>query len=245
LLEVLVTMSIMGIMLAVLVPALHATRSAARSIVCSTNMKSMAMEFHFFVRGESEASPGGGKGSASDKISINDFQESLYGLDEFWDPSRGDVVTLKSGDDPMLCPAGAVELKLRRGFPCSPKAFDPVEDVSVAMNMRLYRAVLTVKGKKLLAPAVSTRLGPRVLDRTHVPLVMDADGRAAVRKGIEPFYMAPPVKSGDPYANGRHWFPGLRHGGKATVGFVGGHVLTSSQPERERWDWAYQGDVGK
>jgi prepilin-type processing-associated H-X9-DG protein len=122
----------------------------------------------------------------------------------------------------------------------------PVESVSVAINMRLYRAVFTVKGKNLLASAAATHLTDRILGQPYVPLAMDVDGPLAASKGVDPFYIAPPIlDSDDPYQSGRYWSVGQRHGGKAIVGFIGGHVLGSSRPADERWDWAHQGEVGR
>jgi prepilin-type processing-associated H-X9-DG protein len=122
----------------------------------------------------------------------------------------------------------------------------PAEDVSVAVNMRLFRAVVDFRGKQILAPAAATHVSARVLDHPYVPLVMDVDGREAAKKGIDPFYIAPPIpETDDPYASGRYWLPSKRHRGKTIVAFVGGHVLSSSEPEEERWDWGYQAEVGR
>ena len=84
------------------------------------------------------------------------------------------------------------------------------------------------------------------MNHPYVPLAIDVDGQEAERLGIDPFYIAPASPGvDDPYGNNRYWLPSKRHGGKAIVAFVGGHVLTSANPEEERWDWEYQAEAGR
>jgi prepilin-type processing-associated H-X9-DG protein len=106
--------------------------------------------------------------------------------------------------------------------------------------------VATFMDRLMLAPAASTAVRTDILQHPYVPLLMDVDAAEAVRAGKEPFYIAPPLpgESG-PYAEGRSWIPGRRHSRMVNVVFVGGHVLASRAPERESWDWAYQGDTPK
>ncbi len=68
---------------------------------------------------------------------------------------------------------------------------------------------------------------------------------AAAARGHEPFYMAPSVADDDgPYADNEYWLPSLRHGGQMNVAFVGGHVVSTSTPQTETWDWQFQAEVG-
>lgn len=204
------------------------------------------MQFDFFASGNSEGGRGRSETLGADRFWINDFQDSLYNLYEFWDLREQETGHVEVGDNPMLCPAGARRLSKRKGLPCGRESVGPVEDVSLALNMRLYRAVVDFQGKQILAPARATHVSSRILNHPYVPLVMDVDGKEAAKQGIDPFYLAPPLPDiEDPYASGRYWLPANRHGGKTIVGFVGGHVLTSSQPEEEHWDWEYQAEVGR
>lgn len=242
----LVTISIIAILLSILLPAISSARRGAKTIVCSANMKAIVMEFGFFADGTSEGGRGDSESMGGNRFRINDFQDSLYGLDEFWDRGDESVGSLMNQKELALCPAGAPNLTKRRGLPCGREAVGPVEDVSIAVNMRLYRAVFNIRGKKLLASPLATHVSSRILSHPYTPLIMDVDGKAAARKGVDPFYMAPPLKGGDdPYASGRYWSPSDRHGGTTVVGFIGGHVLRSAKPEEEHWDWSYQGEFGR
>jgi prepilin-type N-terminal cleavage/methylation domain-containing protein/prepilin-type processing-associated H-X9-DG protein len=246
LLEVLVVLTIIALLMSILLPALNAARTAAKTLHCSSNMRTISVEFELFASGKSEAGRGGSERLGENRFWINDFQDSLYRLDEFWDLPDDDIGYLSAGEEPAVCPAGASRLTKRRGLPCGREAVGPVEDVSVAVNMRLYRAVVDFRGKTLLAPSASTRVSTRILNHPYVPLAFDVDGRAAGRRGIDPFYIAPGLPGvDDPYIDDRYWVPSKRHGGKTVVAFVGGHVLTSPHPEQERWDWTYQAEVGQ
>jgi prepilin-type processing-associated H-X9-DG protein len=116
----------------------------------------------------------------------------------------------------------------------------------LAINMRLYRPVIEFRGKHLLAPAATASVRANILHHPYVPLAIDVDGEEIMRRGLEPFYIAPPAGNApDPYTTGRYWAPSTRHRGKTNVAFVGGHVLSSTDARRERWNWAYQADVGR
>ncbi|UCC30314.1 MAG: type II secretion system protein [Phycisphaerales bacterium] len=246
LVETLVVMMIIAVLMSMLLPALSSARRAAKTLQCSSNMRTIVMQFDFFASGNSEGGRGQSEMLGTDRFWINDFQDSLYNLDEFWDLREQETGHVEVGDNPMLCPAGARRLSKRKGLPCGRESVGPVEEVSLALNMRLYRAVVDFQGKQILAPARATHVSYRILNHPYVPLVMDVDGKDAVKQGIDPFYLAPPLPDiKDPYASGRYWLPAKRHGGKTIVGFVGGHVLTSTQPEEERWDWEYQAEVGR
>lgn len=246
LVETLVVVAIIGLLLAMLMPALSAVRRSAKAIVCSANLQTLLKDFHFFANGESEGGRGDSEQLGPGRFWINDFQDSVYHIDEFWDGGSAVTATLSSSDSPMLCPAGASRLTKRQGFPCGHQAIGPADDVSLAVNMRLYRAVFDAQGKKLLASPTATYLSARILDRPYVPLILDVDGKRAVASGVDPFYIAPPIPGvDDPYAAGRYWSPARRHNGKTIVGFLGGHVLNSEMPEKERWDWGYQGELGR
>ncbi len=244
LVETLVVVAIIALLLAILLPAVQSVRVRMKALVCASNMRSIVFKFHLFAGGVNREGRGDSEILGPGRFYIGDFQESVYRIDEFWDLPIATGL-LESQKEMMLCPAGPRTLSKQQGFPCSNAAVFPARDVTIAMNMRLYRASLALAGSPVLAPAAVTHVRSNVLGRAYVPLVMDVDGAVAADRGIEPFYTAPPLTTqNDAYADGLHWMPSKRHAGRTVVGFVGGHVLSSARPEQESWNWSYQADVG-
>jgi prepilin-type processing-associated H-X9-DG protein len=208
-------------------------------------MKSIAMEFSLFASPDSSLSRGDSDAFGPKRFDIDDFQDSLYGLDEFWGSGDEDEGEVAGKSEIMLCPAAPTDLVKLRGWSCSNVPFRPQKNVSLAMNMRLFRAEVEFDGQMVLAPLGGTRVRPTILDHPYVPLVMDVDGAQAMRNITLPVYIAPPAASpaGSPYGSGRFWAPSARHGGRTNVAFVGGHVLGSADPAAETWDWSYQAEV--
>ena len=99
LLETLVVISIIAVLLAILLPALNSVRRASKTIVCSANMKTVVMEFGFFADGTSAGGRGDSEALGGNRFWINDFQDSLYHLDEFWDQGEESVGTLENRDE--------------------------------------------------------------------------------------------------------------------------------------------------
>jgi len=245
LVELLVTVSIVALMLSLLLPALGSVRRNVKVLLCSSNMRTVTVAFSLFADG-STPDRGDSEKLGPKRFWINDVQESLYGIDEFWDQGDQPGGVVAGGDNPMLCPAGARNLTKKKGAPCGSAALGPAEDVTLAFNMRLYRAEVDFMGTRVLTPAAATNVRAAVLDHPYVPIVIDVDGKKAANLAREPFYIAPPVRGVEgPYSDGRHWMPSTRHGGMTNVAFVGGHVLRSEHPQLERWDWSYQADTGQ
>jgi len=243
LVETLVSLSVIAVLLSLLIPSLHSAREKMRTLKCASNVKSVVFEFQLFAEGLSEAGRGESDRLGASRFRIEDFQESLYGVDEFW--RYGDVlqVEVSSADHLMTCPSAGAALTLIPGGPCE-QSVGPFEDVSIALNMRLYRPVVRFRGERLLAPPGSAWMSPQSLNHPYAPLTIEVDGPGARSRGIDPFYIAPPVgQKDDPYADGRFWTPSTRHGGQTIVGFLGGHVLTSSHPATEHWDWSYSAET--
>lgn len=246
LIETLVVVAVIAILLSILLPALGAVRGSAKSLVCASNLKSVTVEFAMFADGTGGTGRGDSEKLGPTRFQINDFQESLYRIAEFWDRPGADADTLRSDANVLLCPAGPATLTRRSGFPCSSAAIGEPEGVTTAFNMRLYRASVDFKGKRVLAPSASTFVRADVLGHSFVPLAFDVDGEEAQRRSIEPFYSAPAIRDvEDSYATGAYWMPSTRHRGRTNVAFVGGHVLTSETPATERWDWGYQASAGR
>jgi len=246
LIETMVVAGITMLLIGILLPALGSARSSAKALVCSSNMRSAVMQFAEFASGESPEGRGDSEELGKYRFYINDVQDQLYGLDEFWDAGEAGSAPLKNGNALMLCPAVAGDLTKRQGFPCSSSALSPSENVSIAFNMRLYRASVNFRGVNTLASVAATSVHREIVNRPYVPILIDVDGEQAKMRSIEPFYMAPPRSEvDDAYADGRYWIPSHRHNGQTNVAFMGGHVLRSATPADEQWDWTYQADAGR
>jgi len=242
----LVVVSITVVLISILVPALGSARSSAKALVCSSNMRSAVMQFSEFAAGEAPSGQGDSERLGKYRFHINDAQEQLYGLEEFWNAGSAATAKITSDENLMVCPAAPGDVIKRSGFPCSSSALQPPEHISIAFNMRLYRASVEYKGNHRLAGIAQTKVHRGVLNRPYVPVIIDVDGKEAVRRTIDPFYTAPPLSDvEDAYADGRHWMPSARHSGQTNVAFVGGHVLRSDDPADEQWDWSYQAEAGR
>ncbi len=245
LVELLVVLASIALLLALLLPALGRARDSVKAVRCSANLRNVAFAFQLFVDGHTPNGKGDSEQLGRNYLYINDFQDYAYRIDEFWDGGSLATVPLRPGRDLMLCATAPSSLARHPGYPCSSAALDPLEHVNFAANMRLYRGLVSYMQHWFLSPAAATHVRSDIVQHPYVPLVMDVDAEAAVRRGVDPFYIAPPVPGQlGPYANGRYWSIGLRHAGAANVAFVGGHVLSSRRPEQESWDWTYQADVG-
>lgn len=242
--ELVVVIAIVFVLLALLIPSLVTTREKMRSLKCASNMKSAAFEFQLFADGTSEQGHGESESLGGERFYIEDFQESIYHVDEFWDYGGGPVATLDGNNNVMMCPSAPGAVEAVPGGPCEQTVL-PRENVTIAVNMRLHRPVIEWQGRKVLGPSAIAILTPRVLSHPYAPLMIEVDGPASVAKSADPFYVAPPLEDkDDPYSSGRYWSPGRRHGGATVVAFIGGHVLSSNDPAQEDWDWSYQAPSG-
>ncbi|HSW44188.1 MAG TPA: prepilin-type N-terminal cleavage/methylation domain-containing protein [Phycisphaerae bacterium] len=248
LIELLVVVAILAVLMAIMAASLARVRMAGKSFVCKNQLKNIAFDFIQFADDYAHPWRGDSDQDGKSGFHIEDFQERQYVIGEFWkvqtqeQASQTEGVKLKASAVPLICPAGPQELRKKPFVSCSQQAIGPLNNVSMGLNMRLDRvSVQTGPGQP--GGLVKVRLSKRILARTTVPLVLDVDGQAALTRNIDnlPYYSAPPTNSYDDYANGRYWFPSLRHGGRCNAAFIGGHVLSSARPEREAgWDWKYQ-----
>ncbi len=240
LIELLVVVAVIASLIAILLPALKSVRDQARGLHCASNLRNITMEFQFFANGQSSTGQGDSEKLGPTRFRIGDFLDSVYRIDEFWDINDQDVGKLSASKDVSLCPAGARTLTKKRGFQCGNDSLYPPESVSFAFNMRLHRAVVKIGPNELLAPVRLTSVRADVQNHPYVPLVMDVDGKKAAEKGMEPFYIAPGLEgTNNPYSTNRFWMPSGRHNKRTNVAFVGGHVLSSKNPEKEVWNWGY------
>jgi len=169
---------------------------------------------------------------------IEDFQEKLYHIDEFWKGPKAGEIECKASDGPLICPTVQGKLLRTHDLACSEYAVGPPKNVSIGFNMRLDRASRKIQSRWVLEPVLLT---DRILQHTSVPIAFDVDGPLADDWGVPPYYAAPPAGDPGKYGSGLYWFAGTRHGQKMNAVFVGGHVLSSGRPEAEPgWDWRYQ-----
>src|SRR5438034_10167445 len=106
--EILVSISIVAVLLAILLPALHSSMAAARGFRCQVSLRSIAFVFQVFaddqLHGDRGTDPQDLRNTR--RFRLETFQESQYGLDEFW--RRGSAAAHTPPDaeknDPMRCP---------------------------------------------------------------------------------------------------------------------------------------------
>jgi len=241
LVEMLVSIAIVGLLLSILVPALGAAIHSSRAFKCQMGLRSIAFDFSVFADVSLHGDRGDDASAGSGSFRLETFQESEYGVDEFWRWGEREVVSVPdaAGNDPMRCPEVPGELTLRPNAPCSGGAVAPPKSVSFAFNLRLHRAEVLMPNGAVRLTAV--RLVDRIGEESDVPLVLDVDGESATAQGASPLYTAPAAGSNGPLSQDRFWFPSARHAGRTNVAFVGGHVLMSKTPADEPgWRWDYQ-----
>jgi prepilin-type N-terminal cleavage/methylation domain-containing protein/prepilin-type processing-associated H-X9-DG protein len=243
LLELLIVISIIALLMSILLPALSAGRHAATDLKCKANLRSVDLQFLLFAGEDGAGHRGDSDQLGPNLFRLEDFQESIYGISEFWIDPQTDRMPLSGSRQLLMCPAGPSKLESRSGMPCSAGAIGPQENVSVGFNKRLETRTRYIDGTAFPAPAY---LSDKILQFPDVPLLFDVDGEQAGLQKRTPYYSAPPVpddSTSDIYESGRWWFPAFRHRGRINVGFVGGHVLSSSHPTTEPWwRWNYQPD---
>lgn len=241
LIELLVAMGVIALLAAILMPALGASRDAARDLECRSKLRAVSQSFIEFADDSGVGRRGDSENLGGDRFRIEDFQESVYGVDEYWNGPPAQRVALMAKEQPLVCPAGPTKLERRAGIPCSAGAIGPQANVSVGFNKRLDQRTRFILSRPFPSPAYLTST---ILHYPDVPLVFDVDGKVATERDQLPYYAAPPImtdKQVDIYEDGAAWFPSLRHRGRLNVGFVGGHVLSSTQPTGEPWwRWDFQ-----
>jgi len=253
LIELLVVVAILGLLMAIVLGSLVNVRVSAKGFMCKNKLRNVAFDFIQFA--DDYAHPWRGESDDDGKpgFRLVDFQERVYGIAEFWripggmaTSSAGGMVLptkpYKASDQPLMCPAGPQQLERTALLPMHKKPVRPLQNVSIGMNMRLHRATEWKDGEFVFK---DIRLSKRIMEHPSVPLVFDVDGEQALENDMNtpltavlPYYSAPPLETPDAYSDGAFWFPGMRHGGRMNVAFIGGHVLSSLDPLNESgWDW--------
>ncbi len=236
LLELLVVIGVITLLTAILLPALQSGRKAALDLKCRTNMHSIATEFVLFAEPSSGRPRGDSEQFGPNKFRLEDFQESIYRISEFWEGPTGTRQSVNASRQPLMCPAGSDTLDRRANVPCDQGAVGPQKNISIGFNKRLSSRSRLLRKSPVLS---NVYLTSGVLNYPDVPLLLDVDGEAADQRGVIPYYTAPPIpkrtKEPDAYDSGKFWFPGKRHRDRTNVGFIGGHVLSTTDPLGEAW----------
>lgn len=242
LIEVLVTIAIIGVLLAILLPMLGFSVRSARGFRCQVSLRSIAFDFSVFADDQLHGDRGNDGLLGPHRFRLETFQESQYGLDEFWRWDNPNSYTLPDAakNDPMRCSEVRGPITLFNNTPCSQGAIDPPRNISFGFNMRLHRPEgRGPNGQPALLQPVA--LTTDILARGRVPLAWDVDGAAAEARGSTPVFSAPSLSTQGPYANNRYWYPGRRHNGAANFAFIDGSVHASTHPLDEGgWDWSFQ-----
>jgi len=232
----------MALLMAILLPALSSARSAAQDLKCRTQLRAVVLKFMDFAADSGVALRGDSKQYGEKAFRLEDFQESVYEISEFWNGPDAQRLPLTARSQPLMCPSGPNSLERRSNLACSAGAIGPQNNVSIGFNRRLDTRTRYVNGAAVPGKSYLT---DKILALPDVPLLFDVDGEEAAHRSLMPYYAAPPVveRPNDIYATGLYWFPSFRHRGSINVGFVGGHVLGSRQPlEEPWWRWSYQSD---
>ncbi|MCC6907284.1 MAG: prepilin-type N-terminal cleavage/methylation domain-containing protein [Phycisphaerales bacterium] len=240
LVELLVTMSLIAILLSLLVPGVQSVRSRSRAYACQVNLRSVSFDFAIFA----DASLHGNRGDdAGSTFRLETFQESQYGIDEFW-RRPGSIFTGSVADlGVMGCDEVRGEVILRSDTPCRSGAVQPARNVSYAFNLQLDSPEQLVGGFWIArqVPLSDRILNSPVARPDEIPLLWDIDGAVASERGVTPHYSAAPSEPGRPYGDGQEWFPSLRHGGTVQIAALDGSVRATDSPlEDADWRWDYR-----
>lgn len=237
LIELLIVIGIIAVLLALILPMLRSAIGSARGFNCQMSLRSTTYDFAVFA--DDVLHGPRGSDSTSNSFSLSSFQDSLYGVNEFWAwPQDPHTLPDAAGNNPMHCSEVRAPITLHRSAPCDNGGVSPLQNVSFALNARLYWREITTPAPS----ARQIRLSASILAHANsmVPLVWDIDGAATVQAESTPFYSAPTLDSPAVFAGDQFWHPGLRHNRGLNVGFIDGHVAASRNPLNEAgWQWGF------
>lgn len=241
LVEVLVTLGVIATLMAILLPAIGHAKRSARTFRCQVSLRSAAFDFQVFADEQLHGDRGGDEQLLGDKFRLETFQNSQYGLQEFWrwEAAKEHTLPDPAGFDPLRCAEVTGTVRLLKDTPCSGGGVTPPQNVSYTFNGRLNRAEVTkANGKVGAAPVLLTS---DILNHPMAPLAWDVDGALAFEREVSPVFSAPAMNDKAVYAGNVYWFPAFRHGGQANFALIDGSVKATARPlEESAWEWAYQ-----
>ncbi len=236
LVELLVSIAIIAILLVIALPMLGRTMATARGFRCQVAQRSVAFDFAVFAS-DNMGPDRGDDEWLKNRFRLETFQDSQYGIDEFWRWGESPTHTLpdNADNDPMRCSEVRAQITVTRTLSCTSGGVTPAENISFGFNLRLHRQPVVDGGSYRLDPVL---LSGAVLESGSTPLFWDVDGRVAVSRGLDPIFTAPSLDDGAVLGDNRFWFPARRHNGASNVAFIDGHVDSSRDPLAEAgWAW--------
>ncbi len=132
LLELLVVVAIIAMLVAILVSTVVKVRGSTRGFVCKNNLKTVAFDFLQFADEYAHPYRGDSERFGRSSFDLEDFQERVYGIAEFWKVSGLTEAAYEPSKQPLMCPGGPNPLKKQAGVPCRDYAVTPAANVSVA-----------------------------------------------------------------------------------------------------------------
>lgn len=242
LVELLVVVAIIAVLTSVLLPALGSVRQQARTIVCMSNLKSIAFDFNLALNNPNSIR------SSNDTIApleggfwLSNFADKIYHAGSYYDSSTSST-SYANGSDVFFCPSAAPYLTVDgtrdHVFDSPHSALSPKANVSYAFNARL-RAVYRALAGSPSGEQYFVMLGPNVLGWPHapeMPLMLDVDASLAVKWDADPFAIAPAIEDIGAYRaynffpnGGKRWYPILRHNDQANVARLDGSVRRTNK----------------
>jgi len=241
--ELLITMGIIAILLAIMTPVLRYTIGYARGFRCQMALRNVAFDFQIFANDDFYGNRGDDAALPGDQFRMETFLEAEYEIDEFWGYGDAQTVPLETSVafEMLQCPEVHGAVTLHAGASCTNGGVRPVAGASYGFNLNLHRhETVDRRGRPRLLPMFLR--GPSLLAQDEgIPLALDVDARVAAERGVTPFFTAPDLSLPASRNGGRFWFPSMRHNGQANVSFIDGHVTATSDPIGEapefRWDF--------
>ena len=238
LIELLVVIAVLAMIIGLLLPALSRSMGMARQFKCQVSLRSIGFDFSVFADDTLHGDRGADE-RISPRFKLETFQESQYGLDEFWRwGEANNTHTLPDADqnDPMRCAEIDGFVTLRRGVPCRNNAITPTEKVSYTFNGRLDRAPRGSTNRWM-----QVTLTPMSALEPMIPLAWDVDGKIAAELDVTPVFSAPGLDATTgPFANDALWFPSFRHNGATNVLLTDQSVKSTTDLLNENsWRWDY------
>ncbi len=239
LVELVISLAIIAVMIALILPAIRGTVLSSRSFKCQMAQRSVAFSFSIFAD-ESLGVDRGRFQTGTQTFSLINFIDSQYQIGEFWDYPGSTQIDMPdaNGNDPLRCPDVAGSVRLISGRNCHRGGVVPAENVSFGFNMRLHVTESTTNPSESGTQPV--RLSSAILGQSMTPLLWDVDGALAAARNLPPLLSTPSFVTDTEFATDRYWFPGNRHGGKANFTFIDGHVKETALPlEQSDWQWHF------
>lgn len=251
LVELLVVIAIIGILISLLLPAMGLAVGSARQFKCQASLRSIAFDFTVFADDQLHGDRGDDASLGNNRFRLSTFQESQYGVDEFWAYGDVDLISLPdvTGRDPMRCASLKGPIELRRFTACTDGAVGPPQHVSYGFNIRLYLSERAWNSGRSPYIALSASVAEGwsgdgetgAIGPQSIPLVFDVDGVQASLNDVSPLFSGPSLDSRALFANDQYWFPALRHNKGMNAAFVDGHVESTRQPLfQKNWAWGFE-----